>query len=391
MKNFNRTRATFLMLSVIALFACGRVSDGDPSSAPDVQKSVKSLRLLQNTDPASPVAVSIATDTKETVVVMASGTSLEGGEQILYTSDSGQVAVLSVNNLGLPLKATARNATLNFGNYNSTTLDVEAIIDGISYPVKTVPLQQETIDLLTKSYNSSIFEKGSIGYSISSVIRRSAVAVRTFGCATFLAAPTSTATNSLLSLSERSCRSRLVDSLKEIANTESDETINDRVRTTNTVASQCNSVDFDNDFESAENCALTASKEVITNISEDDPSFESLIEDASDGVLGNQDNEDGFGSENEESSIAPNGNDNETNSSNTNNENTDEGNTGGTDGGNTGGTDGGSTGGTDGGDTGGTDGTPTTPVEPEPVLPQPPVDFPAPPTPPKPIGPTPLA
>lgn len=391
MKNINKTPASCLILSLLALSACGRVSDGDPASAPDVQKSVKSLRLLQNTDPKSPVAVSIATDSKETAVVIASGTSVEGGEQILYTSDSGQVAVLSINNLGLPLRASARNATLTFGNYSPTTLDVEAIIDGITYPVKTVPLQQETIDLLTKSYSFSSFEKALSGASVSSIIRRSAIAIRTFGCATFLTTPSAPGTTSLLSLSERSCRSRLVDSMKEIADNESDDEIGSRVRTDNNVATQCNAVDFENDFDGAENCALTTTKEVIENISEDNPSFESLVNDASDGVLGNLDGQDGFGSENETPVVTPTDNNTGSGGSSTGTGTTGGntgGNTGGTDGGTDGGSTGGTDGGTDGGSTGGTDGGTTTPIGP--VLPKPPVDFPTPPTPPNPSGPKPL-
>ena len=279
MHRFHLSRLRELILfSALFFNACGGVSGtDDPQLGVSASGAFRSLRLGQSSSPTSPVAVSAAIDTRESLVILNSSPASSLIAHVLYKGASGAVARITVDNLGRPTSAATADANVIFANYTATTVDLQIEVAGILGPITTTTLSNTAIELLNAAPSSARQGRETQGESTTlEVLRGGVLAAETFGCSGRQLAGQGEIPNSFTFLANEACESRLVDAVQEVVE-EGD--VDDRFVPDIEESSSCDFDDPDwiDNFSNAESCAGIVGDDLVEEV------FEEIEEDLEEG------------------------------------------------------------------------------------------------------------
>lgn len=249
--------------------ACGGVSGGGEDSSnsqSDINGASRSLRFGQTDDANSRVAVSVAINNQESLVILNSGAGNSDIAQVLYRGADGAVALINVNSSGVPLSATTSDSSVVFRNFNGSTVDVTITSGGTVTEATGVSVSSSS-RLLTARTGRVLSED-----SLRSILRAALIAVRTFGCASQRAATAGQVSSAFQQLAANSCGSLLLDTVNDTVQNQPDNLQQFVTDVPNNAS--CTSAINGGSFAFAQRCANTVGASTIIEALNQAPSIE---------------------------------------------------------------------------------------------------------------------
>jgi hypothetical protein len=259
------TSILFFLLVFSFLASCKGVGgDGlDPNTR--FASAYRSLRIGQVQTANNRVAITIAIDTREVIVIMTPDPLNPSLSDVLYRSADGNIVQIKISPRGLPQRALTDVSIQNFLRYTPLSVDIELFVNGESSPrSSTAFLTEEVFSLLGQVRAFSEEESMGLQTDLSKTDFRNnfmigIIAARVFGCGISGATTDLPAESPLVSLSTSACRSLLLTTMNNIIKLNDFE---DR-ETGEFLGNQEECAFPPDDFEAAKICINSVSQQMI--------------------------------------------------------------------------------------------------------------------------------
>jgi hypothetical protein len=215
----NKQAITFLSLFFLCLliYSCRGVDGAGLRRDITFNSAYRSLRLGAIQTANNRVAITLAIDTREVLVIMSPDPSDPSLADVLYRSSDGSVTQIEIDRRGRPRRAFLDSAMVQFTGYTSESVDTTIATSSMTFPSIPTEIRDEVRELLAFVREATTDDSNLEMLDVRNNFKLGIISTRTFGCSTSSASAANASDGmSTIPLAGAACGSELLTVMNNI-------------------------------------------------------------------------------------------------------------------------------------------------------------------------------